>query len=263
MDPKELDLSLCEKLLQICPSSEEIASSRAFESPSELDPVGQLFHALGGIPRVERRLKIHETCFKWDSEATGIIAQLNVYLSACEEIKASEKIFNKLFGMVLGIGNILNDGTARGVAYGVKLDVITRLLGVKSSKSSDASAAGTEEFAGSSLLHLVAWEAHTSGFTDIFTILDKWQAVVAAADLNYRQLETDVRLLGDQIKNIRNESDAAMVRIREEGGDAVAEPLKARIQGFVHLAEPKMLTIVNLKNEVAEKLKDTLTRSVK
>ena len=90
MDPVELDLSLTEKLLQICPNDLEISAVRAFESPSELDPVGQLFHALGAIPRVERRLKIHETCFKWDSEASGIVAQLNVYLTACEEIKSSE-----------------------------------------------------------------------------------------------------------------------------------------------------------------------------
>lgn len=261
LDPNELDASLTERLIPYCPSNDEINTVRAYENPSELDPVGQLFFALGSIPRVEKRLKIHDTCFKWESDASVVASQLSVYSIACDQLRAYEDSFNKLLGMVLAIGNVLNDGTPRGVAYGVKLDVITRLVGIKTCKPVQEAYYGTSEFLGTSLLHLVAWEAYNTS-PEVLGLIDKFQPVIAAASLNFRQLEQDTKQLNDDIMNIRSESDISMIRIREEGGDEVAEPLKTRIRGFVQVAEPKLFEIVTLKNDVSQKLKETLAMLV-
>lgn len=259
LDPSELDASLTERLIPYCPTNDEINTVRAYENPTELDPVGQLFFALASIPRIEKRLKIHDTCFKWDADATTVASQLNVYSMACDQLKVHEATFNKLLGMILAIGNVLNDGTPRGVAFGVKLDVITRLIGIKTCKQAEESLLGTSEFLGSSLLHLVAWEAYNSA-PEIISLVDKFQSVIAASNLSYRQVEQDTKQLHDSIQSVRSEIDVSMIRIREEGGDEIAEPLKKRIQAFAVVAEPRMLEIVILKNEVALKLNETLTQ---
>ncbi len=50
----------------------------------------------------------------------------------------------------------------------------------------------TSGFAGPTLLHLIAWEADRRMPT-INRVFDQWQAVLAAADLSFKQLEVDIR----------------------------------------------------------------------
>jgi hypothetical protein len=75
----------------------------------------------------------------------------------------------------------------------VKIDVVTRLVGVKNNMSSGAGpnaitqGKSAKDVTGPTLLHLLAWEAGNST-PDILQLIDKWQAIIAAADLSYRQV---------------------------------------------------------------------------
>ena len=76
----------------------------------------------------------------------------------------------------------------------MKIDFITRLVGVKTNQIAGVGApvkVTIKGFNGPTLLHLVAWEAYES-MPDMLTIFDKWNAVMAAADLSFRQVETQL-----------------------------------------------------------------------
>ncbi len=67
----------------------------------------------------------------------------------------------------------------------MKLDTITRLAGVKSNVSGDP--AGKSSFAGQSLLHLTAWECASTS-PDLLDLFEGWNAVLAAAEISFRQV---------------------------------------------------------------------------
>lgn len=137
------------------PTPDELASLKEYgEERSTLGSLEQYFLALSDVQRYEQRLR--SIAFKHRFE--GLVAELRHKIDRnCHALAAIESS-NALKGvlrLLLAIGNALNAGNgARGGAYGIKLDVFSKLSAVKAlpqppsatasaSASSSASGPGT------------------------------------------------------------------------------------------------------------------------
>ena len=99
--------------------------------------------------------------FRWETDANAVSTQLGALSKACEELRQSEHGLSMILAMVLTIGNYINGGTARGQAYGVKLDVLAKLSTIKTNPQAISSQTSPDSLAmscGGTLLHFVAWE---------------------------------------------------------------------------------------------------------
>ena len=177
---------------------------------------------------------MHEIGFRWPRDAGKVAAEISTFQKACKEFESQENMqsLKKVLALILAVGNYLNGGSPRGLAYGVKLDVLKKLKNLKA----NASGTGT-------LMNVIAHEAYVHA-KDVLTFGDKWNYIGLAAELSLNQLETDVKLLEREIGKAKSELDLA----KKQNGKA-SSALVARIESFLFPYEKQMAEIKdNLAN---------------
>lgn len=165
----------------------ELNLVKGYDQPHKLDVTGQLFHEFSRIPRLENRLKMYEITLKWDADATEAAQQVSTFLKACIELRRTKPLLGKLFGMVLSLGNYLNGGTARGQAYGVKLDFMAKLGTVKINPISKT-ANGPAVLCGPTVLHFLAIQAEKSA-PEVINLAQAWESVWLAVEIPFQQVK--------------------------------------------------------------------------
>ena len=122
-----------QKLLNILPTPDEIGTIQAYEGdPNSLGPVETFFSAIAAVPRLEQRLKCWMATLLFDDNVMQIREKIEAIGKGTRAIKAS-KGFPKSLEVVLAVGNYLNGTSARGGAYGFRLDILSKLNDVKAS----------------------------------------------------------------------------------------------------------------------------------
>ena len=175
-------------------------------------------------------------------------------LKGCQEFDSNMKSpFQQLFSMMLAIGNYLNGDTTRGQAYGVKLDILNKFANLKASIPSQGTLMNY-------LVNLV--ELHAPTLLNQFTELSP--AILASADISYKQLNTDIMLLETQFNKMKVEFEKIKITGKENPGlDAQLEeykgktiyPFYCRLKTFMDKSTPMLQEMKSLQ----KKMDDLLT----
>ncbi|EGC31621.1 hypothetical protein DICPUDRAFT_99159 [Dictyostelium purpureum] len=129
-------LNHIDSLLGFLPSVEDIKQISQYIKDNNTDvcklgPAEQFLLAINSVPQVRARLSIMKFKYTFEIKKMDLYTNINNIKQATKEIKQSEKI-SKLLLVILTVGNFLNSGTARGNAFGFKLNTITKLADIKS-----------------------------------------------------------------------------------------------------------------------------------
>jgi hypothetical protein len=92
----------------------ELTAVQAFKTLDSLDNASRVIFHFNRIPRLLQRMECHEIAFRWMSDMNSTVAQIACISSAKDEVVSSQKVLQKIFSMVLCVGNILNGDSARG-----------------------------------------------------------------------------------------------------------------------------------------------------
>lgn len=140
---------------------------------------------------------------------------------------------------MLGLGNYINGDTARGQAYGLKPDVLSKLQLMKANNASNGTLLNFLA------LEVVRYKPKLKDFTS------DWVATWAAADVPFKQLVTDVTALEKQLTVCKNEFDRIKEGNENIGLDnqlenvkgRLTEPLHRRLKMFLNFAVPRLQSI--------------------
>lgn len=134
---KSCDMSILneERLKQLSafvPTPEETETLLSFTGDrSKQTKQEQFYLELVEVPRLKERLK----CLLFKTRSHEMMSYLEsnykTIQKACETVSTGKEL-KKLLELVLAIGNYLNGATNQGCAYGVKLDVLSKLCEFKS-----------------------------------------------------------------------------------------------------------------------------------
>jgi len=117
-------------LLPTAPEMKIIAEYNGTDD--RLVPAELWFRHLRGIKRLETKAQILRTMEMFSSEINAVMRNLRLLSQVCHQVMASVKL-QDLLGMVLRIGNVMNEGTRTGGAAGFRFDSLLRLTQTKTS----------------------------------------------------------------------------------------------------------------------------------
>ncbi|MQL95015.1 hypothetical protein Taro_027673 [Colocasia esculenta] len=90
----------------------------------------QFFLELMKVPRVESKLRVFSFRITFAMQVNDLRTNLNTINDASNEVKGSKKL-RQIMQTILTLGNVLNQGTARGSAVGFKLDSLLKLSDIR------------------------------------------------------------------------------------------------------------------------------------
>ncbi|KAJ1631378.1 hypothetical protein T492DRAFT_59035 [Pavlovales sp. CCMP2436] len=202
-------------LLKCVPSAEEIElvlSTIESEladggAPPALGLAESFVKEVGAIPRLQERLESIHFKSRFAQELQALYADAMAVSVACDEARESEAL-QRLLGVVLRAGNMLNSGTFRGDAQGVKLECLTRLVELKSVQPG-----GAKSDLLSVCLHALAPQLPTAtdGAVGAAAGVD-----TAAADHTRVRAEADALVL--ELGSARNAAKVCMTSLNEDVG---------------------------------------------
>lgn len=150
----------------------------------------------------------------------------------------------KILSKVLAVGNYMNGGSARGQAYGVKLDVLMKMINVKASNAKMGN-----------LLSFVAKSVHQSDPNGA-QFYESWVSMWAAAEVPYKQLEVDLKLLNTEIDRCKMELNNQVPKMPAEMG----KPLEKRLKDFLAVADPRLQEIKIKQSQTEDAVRAAMTK---
>jgi len=245
LDPDVMTPDITNSIISILPLSEEVNALRCHTDPSKLDQASKLYFHLCRIPRLVSRVECHEIAFSWHSFSHVVYSQLHIIQSAVDELNRFQSHMEVVLAMILAIGNYLNADTKWGLAYGFKLETISKLESMKASQGS-----------GGSMMNILS-KLVVDKAPEVLSISEKWIAISAAASISFRQIISDVELLETQVKKLTQEYariqdgevNMGLDGVLERRGGYVTHPLNKRLESFLQVAKPSM---DNIRLQVAD-----------
>ncbi|ETV93743.1 hypothetical protein H310_12319 [Aphanomyces invadans] len=131
MDKDAITVDHLSSLIALAPTLEEQDILKNYDGPVDvLGGVEKFFLEMLSIPRYTQRIKCFRFSLQFEHRVLEIQAQVDTLSAATDQIADSTK-FRAILETVLAIGNYMNGGTARGGAYGFKLDALAKLHTVR------------------------------------------------------------------------------------------------------------------------------------
>jgi hypothetical protein len=248
LNPQQLDQELTRTLIDVLPTTEEYTAVSTYSDPNVLDAASKFLFHCRRLAKLQVRLECHEICFTWTQAAQQTQHQLDVVKKACAEFQESEANLRLLLALVLSVGNFLNGDSARGQAYGVRLDIFAKLSTLKANNPSQ----GT-------LLHVIAQLAEKRPmYHDVLAVSNHWLAIFAASEISWKQLLGDIAQLNQQVVRVQNEfkqikngcENAGLDGVKEDINGATVQPLHHRLNGFLSLANPQLSLIQDTAKDI-------------
>ncbi|CAK4617136.1 hypothetical protein AeMF1_012017 [Aphanomyces euteiches] len=135
LDEKILTLERIQSLAAMVPTGDEMELVKTYEGDvALLGETEKFFLAISDVPRLAERLKAMESSCMFSQRYDDVKTKLKLLDQAYLDLKNSDKLISVL-EVILAVGNYLNGGTPRGGAYGFKLDILPKLVQVKSTAS--------------------------------------------------------------------------------------------------------------------------------
>lgn len=205
-----------QKLMNILPTAEEVNTVHSFEGDvNTLGPVERFFGTISSVPRLEQRLKCWLATLTFDDNLAQLSDKIHLIADGTKAIKASRG-FPKVLEVVLAVGNYLNGTSARGGAYGFRIDILSKLNDVKSSSHVRGS-----------LLNYIANQAD-SKVPQCKDLVQQLAPVHEAAEHSLSQLENDLKAMHLSLTLIKKEMEEM-----EGLPDEVAKPFKTKMGRFL------------------------------
>ncbi|OQR92872.1 formin-homology 2 domain-containing protein [Achlya hypogyna] len=119
-------------LITLAPTLEEQDILKNYDGPVEvLGAVEKFFLEMLTIPRYTQRIKCFKFYMQFEHRVLDIQAQIDTLTAATDQVADSTRL-RMILETVLAIGNYMNGGTARGGAYGFKLEALGKLHTIRS-----------------------------------------------------------------------------------------------------------------------------------
>ena len=119
------------KMIKTLPTARELKLIQAKDGPNvNWDKPERFCLMIQSIPRVAERLRAWLFAVTVPGEVQDCLQNLDRFRKACDELVQGNEV-PRLLGLIIAIGNYANGGTTRGRADGFKLDILSKLRGVK------------------------------------------------------------------------------------------------------------------------------------
>lgn len=248
LDEEVLDRGMLDIMKVITPTPDEIDEVNK-RADTELELVGKLFKTLGSVPRLKERLEFQMVAFTWDEQADFVLRDFQIVQDAIEEVMETACIngLKTILGVVITTVNFMNSGTTRAKAYGLKLDILTRLDVIKPVKGNK----GT-------LLHYIydqytkiaSSQASQEEPPEMFYAA--WSALWEAARINLRHSQNHV--MEDLRRKIRF-ARTELEHCQSIKDDDMRIPLASRLELFMGHATDRMSELDEEYEETNKRVK--------
>jgi len=202
MNEEKLPLGTLKKYIPLVPNEEgrkqTLEAIKEHKLEVQKDKVEQLgmtekfwYHMIT-IPLVDERLNLWEFKMEFDEMHELQEKRVNFLMDAHDQLKDSE-CFQKILSVILGVGNYLNANSKIGGANGVRLDVLSKIEGLKSTDG------------GSNLLMFV-YNLMVTKYPDYIDLHTDLNAIPEAAKVCEKEelddLKTQVEEINKQVTNM-------------------------------------------------------------
>ena len=141
----------------------------------------------------------------------------------------------------------MNGGSTRGQAYGVKFDVLIKLIAVKAANSKKGS-----------LLNFVV-KAMEKQDPNAGKFSESWVSMWAAAEISFKQLETDMKQLAIEIDRTKSELENNVPKLLVDN-PKMGKPLEKRLKDFLSVAGPRMTELKIKLSQTDEAIRNTMAK---
>lgn len=216
------------------------------EEISRINEAEALAYYVARVPRFSAKVKAMWTIRTFDSIGEEIGESIRIVTATSREIRTSAQ-FQSIVAFVLGIGNYLNAGTAKGQAHGFRLETLLRLTDTKSQAGD------------TNLLHYVVRAMMNRGYK-ISKLTQEIPSVTIAKRISKEDIVKEISTLERAVQLLQAEI-SAMILEGDEPSDLMTERSTPPPPSFIRrsLRSPKAETVVQDDN--LEKVEDSKSLS--
>jgi diaphanous 1 len=194
MDEKSLDEEKLSSLEKVTPTGEELEAVRDYEGDEkELGNTEQFFRTILPVPHVAQRVQCFLFKFRFSVQAAEIEQQLAVCEQQVKTIRNSKNLHG-ILELTLALGNYLNGGTAKGGAFGFKLETLTKLKGTKSADNSVT------------LLQFLIQQVKAKT-PKLASFTEELKQIGEASRVEYSNLQTEINKIKGSVAKVKTELD--------------------------------------------------------
>jgi hypothetical protein len=216
VDTQIINRDRVESLLKLLPTEDEKELVTSYTGDkSMLMETEKFFLVMAPIPRLKFRMQAMLTFFSFELGLNALEKKMEVLHNGVKNVRDSKRL-PRVVEVILAIGNYLNGSTARGGAYGFKVDGLKKLVSVKTSDNKR------------NLLHWMSdqFEAKQS-MNDLYDFEKDLSGVGAASQVPFSQIEIDFKKLSNELNIVQREIDNA----KGDGADRFRTKLGMFIKG--------------------------------
>lgn len=189
--------------------SEELEMAKNFAAPEEevenLNPAEALAYHIARVPRWSMKVKTMLTMRTATEVEQEIRLSITTVIDASKEVLFSKR-FERILAAILGIGNFLNAGTAKGSARGFRLEVLPKL---SETKARDR---------GFNLLHYIA-DMLAKKDPDVLLFADDMRTVAKAKRVAKEDIARELTTFQRAVAVMGREITAMVKEQESKGGD--------------------------------------------
>ncbi|KAL0752137.1 hypothetical protein Bca101_034140 [Brassica carinata] len=246
MDDTVLDIDQIENLVKFCPTNEEMELLKNYTGDKEMlgkceqlmrfglasIMLPQYFLELMKVPRVESKMRVFSFKIQFSTQITEFKKSLNVVISACVEIRTSEKL-KEIIQRILYLGNIMNQGTARGAAVAFKLDSLLKLNDTRAVNSN------------TTLMHYLCKVIATKA-SDLLDFHKDLESLESASKIQLKSLAEEMQAISKGLEILKQELTAS------ESDVPLSEVFRKTLKEFISFAEDEVETVKSLYSDVGK-----------
>ena len=240
MDTNKLTTNVCELLIQIMPTNEEVKLVTSYDGKEEISINDEMVIMISSIPGYTERLEAIIFDNTYESDCEIIEEEVDKFFKAFDFLKNSKK-FKQWLKIIMAFGNYMNGGTFRGGVYAFKLNALNKLTSIKSRDNSKTL-----------LLYIITFIYEQLDDPSLMEILDD---LTIFYELQYQSIKESLKELNDDWKKVvklkKIVEDAKKNNLLEED-DKVEEYLN----DFYDKAEKTINELNSKSDKIDEKFKE-------
>ena len=240
MDTNKLTTNVCELLIQIMPTNEEVKLVTSYDGKEEISINDEMVIMISSIPGYTERLEAIIFDNTYESDCEIIEEEVDKFFKAFDFLKNSKK-FKQWLKIIMAFGNYMNGGTFRGGVYAFKLNALNKLTSIKSRDNSKTL-----------LLYIITFIYEQLDDPSLIEILDD---LTIFNELQYQSIKESLKELNDDWKKVvklkKIVEDAKKNNLLEED-DKVEEYLN----DFYDKAEKTFNELNSKSDKIDEKFKE-------
>ena len=220
-DTSVIDMEILEAIYELRPQANELEQIQAFvkkqsrlpaDKQQALDKPECFLHSLWEIPDFSDRVFCIIFTNHYKSDLDEVLKTLRIIDRTCDGLKADSVL--KLLGVILSVGNFLNQGhQTRGGADGFKLDILPKLKDVKSNTGTNLLSFVAKTFMSLSVNEEV-------DLIEISSPLPSALDIIRSSHVKFCDLETDLCKIKQKLIDCRLLTTKLIESIKDKDSDS-------------------------------------------